>query len=124
MKRLARTAAPLLLLVGFAANASGTDLLCDPSFDNCRTQLLTLIQNERVEIDVGFWFMQDARYANALVQRFQAGVPVRVLIDTRANADYAGNANLIAQLKSAGIPLRNRTASGILHWKMACFVVK
>ena len=121
MKRLARTAAPLLLLVGFAANASGTDLLCDPSFDNCRTQLLTLIQNERVEIDVGFWFMQDARYANALVQRFQAGVPVRVLIDTRANADYAGNANLIAQLKSAGIPLRNRTASGILHWKMMLF---
>jgi len=121
MNWLARTAAPTLLLAGLAANASATDLLCDPSVDNCRTQLLSLIQNERVEIDVGFWFMQDSRYASAIVQRFQAGVPVRVLIDTRANPDYPGNATLIAQLKSAGIPLRNRTASGILHWKMMLF---
>jgi phosphatidylserine/phosphatidylglycerophosphate/cardiolipin synthase-like enzyme len=96
-------------------------VLCDPSFDNCRTRLLSLIQNEKVGIDVAFWFMQDARYSNALVQRFKAGLPVRVLVDTRANPTYAGNATIIAQLASAGIPIRNRTASGILHWKLMLF---
>ena len=109
------------LLASSSTPAHATDLLCDPSFDNCRTQLLALIAGEKVEIDVGFWFMQDARYANAIVQRFQAGVPVRILVDTRANATYPGNSTMIAQFKDAGIPLRNRIASGILHWKMMLF---
>ena len=39
-----------------------------PSLTNCRTQLLTLIQNESVGIDVGFWFMQDSRYMNEIIQ--------------------------------------------------------
>jgi len=116
-----RSAAALLLVAASASSARGADVLCDPSVDNCRTQLLALIQNENVEIDVGFWFMQDARYSNAIVQRFKAGVPVRVLVDTRANPTYAGNADVIAQLKSVGIPVRNRTASGILHWKLMVF---
>jgi PLD-like domain len=42
-------------------------------------------------------------------------------MDTRANAGYPGNAQSIDTLKSAGIPLRRRTASGILHWKMMLF---
>ena len=116
-----RSAAAVLIVAGCAPSARGADVLCDPSFDNCRTRLLSLIQNEKVEIDVGFWFMQDARYSNALVQRFKAGLPVRILVDTRANPTYAGNASIIAQMASAGIPIRNRTASGILHWKLMLF---
>src|SRR5438067_2500169 len=102
-------------------HASALDTLCDPSKDNCRTQLLTLIQNENVGIDVAFWFMQDARYMNEIVKRWQAGVPVRVLIDPRANAQYTGNSDMILGFQNAGIPLRKRTASGILHWKVMLF---
>lgn len=101
--------------------AAAQEQLCDPSYQNCRTPLLTLIQNERVGIDVAFWFMEDHRYADALVARFKEGVPVRVLVDTRANAAHPLNADMINELKSAGIPIRRRTASSILHWKMMLF---
>ena len=105
----------LLLVTTLTVLASSTaaraaDTLCDPSVVTCRTQLLTLIQNERVGLDVAFWFMQDSRYSSEIVRRWQAGVPVRVLIDPRANPTYPGNDAVIAQLQQAGIPLRKRTA--------------
>ena len=55
-------------------------------------------------IDVAFWFMEDARYTTELILRWRAGVPVRVLIDPRANADYPLNAQRLAELQTAGIP--------------------
>jgi phosphatidylserine/phosphatidylglycerophosphate/cardiolipin synthase-like enzyme len=110
-----------LTLLAFAPSARAADTLCDPSTSNCRTQLLTLIQNEQIGIDVGFWFMQDSRYMTEIVKRWQAGVPVRILIDPRANASYPGNDQMIAGFQTAGIPLRKRTASGILHWKLMLF---
>src|ERR1700712_2819395 len=116
-----RSLVVLATLLLCASAARGADTLCDPSATNCRTRLLTLIQNERVGIDVGFWFMQDARYMTEIVKRWQAGVPVRILIDPRANADYPGNEQMIAGFQQAGIPLRRRTASGILHWKTMIF---
>ena len=77
----------LILFLGIGAvRAFALEQLCDSSFENCRTQLISLIQNENVEIDVGLWFMEDARYSNAIVARWQAGVPVRILMDPRANA--------------------------------------
>jgi phosphatidylserine/phosphatidylglycerophosphate/cardiolipin synthase-like enzyme len=111
----------LLVLFLFAPAARGADTLCDPSATNCRTQLLTLIQTERVGIDVGFWFMQDSRYMNEIIKRWQAGVPVRIIIDPRANPDYPGNSDMIAGFQNAGIPLRKRKASGINHWKTMLF---
>src|SRR4029453_11115602 len=59
--------------------------------------------------------------SSEIVRRWQAGVPVRVIVDPRANPTYDGNEAIIAQLQQAGIPLRRRTASGILHWKMMLF---
>jgi phosphatidylserine/phosphatidylglycerophosphate/cardiolipin synthase-like enzyme len=121
-----RSAAPVFALVAVLAGAfprpaAAFDTLCDPSFANCRTQLLNLIANEKVGIDVAFWFMQDARYATAIINRWKAGLPVRILIDPRANPTYSGNATMIADFQSAGIPLRYRIASGILHWKLMLF---
>ena len=46
--------------------------LCDPAFQDCRADMLTYIQQETVEIDMGFWMMNDARYANALVAAFSS----------------------------------------------------
>ena len=65
--------------------------LCDTAFEDCRAPLWQLIDNETQGIDVAFWFMQDSSYATKLINRFKAGVPVRVLVDPRANPTYAGN---------------------------------
>lgn len=95
--------------------------LCDPAGEDCREILLNLIKNERVGIDVAFWFMEDARYSAELIRRAQAGVPVRVIFDPAANAGHPVNAQIVEQLQNAGIPLRRRNASSILHWKMMLF---
>jgi phosphatidylserine/phosphatidylglycerophosphate/cardiolipin synthase-like enzyme len=114
---------PLFILVAavLPRSAAANDILCDPSFEDCRTRLIQLIRNERVGIDVAFWFMEDARYSSELIKRFNAGVPVRVLVDLRANDATPANGTRLQELKDAGIPMRRRTASGILHWKMMLF---
>ena len=86
-----------------AAPAQALDKLCDPANEDCRAILISLIRAERVRIDVGFWFMEDARYTNELINRFKAGVPVRVLMDPRANPTYPVNRTRLAELQAAGI---------------------
>lgn len=113
--------AALAALAASARPARAVERLCDPANENCRTILINLIRNERVGIDVAFWFMEDPRYTTELISRFRAGVPVRVLMDTRANSSYPLNADRLAELQAAGIPMRRRVASGILHWKMMLF---
>jgi len=115
------TAVVICSVLVIAAEAGATETLCDPSFQNCRDPLLASINAETVGIDVGFWFMTDARYEAAIVNRWKAGVPVRLLVDPRANPTYAGNSTMLADFAAAGIPMRNRIATGILHWKMMLF---
>jgi phosphatidylserine/phosphatidylglycerophosphate/cardiolipin synthase-like enzyme len=103
-------------------SAAAQERLCDPSFEDCRTPLLNLIRNETVGIDVAFWFMEDSRYANELIRRHQAGVPIRVIIDPRANSTYPFNAQMLNDLAAAGIPMRRKLSGGIMHWKMMLFV--
>ena len=59
--------------------------LCDIAYEDCRADVLDLIRRETVGIDLSFWFMTDSRYSNEIVKRWQAGVPVRVIMDPRAN---------------------------------------
>ena len=101
--------------------AFGTERLCDVSFEDCRAPLLKLIQNEAVGIDAAFWFMDDTTISGALIKKFQSGVPVRILMDPRAEEGHPTNTQILTQLASAGFPMRNRTADGILHWKMMLF---
>ena len=108
------------LLLGIIP-AFGTERLCDVSFEDCRAPLLKLIQNETVQIDAAFWFMDDTTISGALIKKFQSGVPVRILMDPRAEEGHPTNTQILTQLASAGFPMRNRTADGILHWKMMLF---
>jgi len=104
-----------------ATRSAAADRFCDPSYEDCRAPLLTLIANERVGIDLGFWFMEDARYTTALIKRFQAGVPIRVLVDPRANPKNPQNEYRLKELADAGIPMRYSISSGIMHWKAMVF---
>jgi phosphatidylserine/phosphatidylglycerophosphate/cardiolipin synthase-like enzyme len=120
MRAPARLILAAILVVVVPARARA-DLLCDPSFQDCRETLLNLIRAETTGIDVAFWFMEDARYSAELIRKAQQGVAIRVLVDTRANAGHPINGDIIAQLAAAGIPIRNKTGGPILHWKMMLF---
>ena len=112
---------PLAFLLGAATRAAATDRLCDPGNEDCRNLVIGLIRAEQVRIDVAFWFMEDQWYANELISRWQQGVPVRVLMDSRATATYPKNGPVLDMLRAAGIPMRERFTGGILHWKMMLF---
>jgi hypothetical protein len=95
--------------------------LCDPTYQDCRADILQYIRQETVEIDMGFWMMTDARYSNELVNAWNRGVKIRLLMDPRCGAAHTACNAQNDQLQAAGIPMRNRATSGILHWKMAIF---
>ena len=111
-----------ILLLSLSNRASAQERLCDTAFEDCRVPLWNLIDNETVGIDIAYWFMQDTSISNKIIARWQAGVPVRILVDPRANPTYAGNEQILNQLKAAGIPMRFKNGGGILHWKMMLFV--
>src|SRR5215470_10484058 len=100
----------VLMLAAFSTQ--GQERLCDPAFEDCRHPLWDLIDAETAGIDVAFWFMQDSSYATKIIERFKAGVPVRVLVDPRANPTYDGNEAVLNQLKAAGIPMRYKLNDG------------
>jgi phosphatidylserine/phosphatidylglycerophosphate/cardiolipin synthase-like enzyme len=121
-KRFSLRASAACALVALAASPSAArEELCDPSFQDCRAPLLTLIKAETTEIDVGLWFMTDARYSNLLVQKQQAGVKIRILMDPREFAQDPVDKTIMDQLQSGGIPMRKRIAGGIEHWKAMIF---
>ena len=110
-----------LLVLSTAQKSLAQERLCDTAFEDCRQPLWTLIDNETVGIDVSFWFIQDTSLSNKIIARFQAGVPVRVLCDPRASDTYAGNQQILDQLRAAGIPMRYKVADCILHRKFMLF---
>jgi hypothetical protein len=91
--------------------AHAQDRLCDPGAESCRDILINYIRNESVGIDVAFWFMEDARYTTELAAKWRAGVPVRVLIDTKANARYPFNVQRIAELRPPAFRFAGSTAA-------------
>jgi phosphatidylserine/phosphatidylglycerophosphate/cardiolipin synthase-like enzyme len=70
-------------VVLIARSAGAQEVLCDSGFQDCRTPLFQLIQNEHAGIDVAMLFMEDQELANAIIARFKAGVPVRALVEPR-----------------------------------------
>src|SRR5688572_33512152 len=67
--------------------------------------------------------MDDTSYVTKLINKFQSGVPVRVLVDPRANNSHPINTQVLNDLAAAGIPMRKNVApGGVLHWKMMLFV--
>ena len=124
MRRLVRFLIALFIALSSlpTGRAAAAERLCDPAFEDCRAPLVDLIRNENVRIDVAFWFMEDTRYANEIIARWQAGVKVRILMDTEANGSYPLNVTSLDMFKNARIPMREKTATnGILHWKLMLF---
>jgi hypothetical protein len=102
-------------------SAGAQERLCDTQYEDCREPLLNLIRNETVGIDVAFWFMEDSRYVAELIRRKDAGVPVRVLVDQRANNSKRLNETILNAMRDGGLPMRDKYVGDILHFKMMYF---
>jgi hypothetical protein len=113
----------VFVLCGCILPASASERLCDASFEDCRAPMLKLIQQENVEIDVAFWFIDDPAIGSALTKKIQAGVKVRMLVDPRSEDAHSGNTSILQQFAALTppVPMRKRIASSILHWKMMLF---
>ena len=118
---LRRGAFVAALVAVLPIGASAAEVMCDPSYQDCRTMLLTRIQNETVAIDLAMLFMEDDALADAIIARFNAGVRVRVLVEPRRNETTPKNLVILDRLKAAGIPMRAKAGGGILHWKFMIF---
>jgi hypothetical protein len=120
-----------IVILGAPLAAAAQERLCDTQYEDCRAPLLQLIRNEQallattppssLGIDVAFWFMEDSRYVTALINAHNAGVPVRVLVDPRAQNSHPRNQAMLDLLRDGGIPMRDKFGGGILHFKMMLF---
>src|SRR5262249_28527698 len=120
------TTGAVLVLAAITAPAAHAQVapqqqLCDPEYQDCRAALLSYIAQETVEIDMGFWLMNDAEYSNALVAAWRRGVKIRLLMDLRCTTEHPACAGVNSQLSQAGLPMRRSIEGGILHWKVAIF---
>ena len=102
-------------------NSQAQERLCDPSFEDCYTPLLKAVQAETVGIDFAFYWIQLPGLADAIIRRYQAGVPVRIIVEPRASAKFPDNQTILDKFRAAGIPLRYKLGDGIVHAKMMLF---
>jgi len=117
-----------LLILGFfliaPAQYSAQERLCDPSFENCYPEILNLVRNETTGIDMAFYFIALPELADEIVKRHQAGVPVRLTVELRAELKFPGNQLYLDKFKAAGIPIRYKLGDGILHSKLMLFAAQ
>jgi phosphatidylserine/phosphatidylglycerophosphate/cardiolipin synthase-like enzyme len=110
------------LIVGLvfitAHSASAQERLCDPSFEDCYTPLIQLINNETAGIDMTFYMIELPGIADAVISRYKAGVPVRLTVEPRADIKFPENQPLLDEFKAAGIPMRYKLGDGIIHAKV------
>jgi hypothetical protein len=105
----------------FAGSSSAADTFCETAASDCRAPILSLIRNELVRLDIGTEEITDPVIVDAIIAKFRAKVPVRMIIEPRRTADEPLNGPALLKLKAAGIPMRYKPAGDLLHWKMMIF---
>jgi phosphatidylserine/phosphatidylglycerophosphate/cardiolipin synthase-like enzyme len=103
------------------ASVGAADTFCETAATDCRAKILSLIRNELVRLDVATEEITDPLITDAIIARFQAKVPVRMIVEPRRNAFEPLNGPTLAKLKAAGIPMRYKSVGDIVHWKMMIF---
>lgn len=117
--RFAHTFCSVIALILLACvPAVAQERLCDPSSEDCFSPLLQAVQVETSGIDMAFYWIELPELADAIIKRYQAGVPVRITVEPRANLKFPGNQLILERFKAAGIPMRYKLGDGIVHVKM------
>lgn len=116
------------LLVGIAPRASvAADQIYFSAVDDVAAQLVQRINAETQRIDMSAWYLTDSTVSNALLNRFKAGVQVRLIGDRGSIFEIDANTrNTFYYLASQGVPIRLRYNPTwypeIDHWKATIFV--
>ena len=118
MRVMVFLAAATLLVPG---SSRAADKFCESAGTDCRAQILSYIRGELIRLDIATEEITDPLIVDAIIARFRAKVPVRMLIEPRRNADEPLNGPALAKLKAAGVPMRYKSVGDILHWKMMIF---
>ena len=126
--RLSASATALAIgLLTASAPATAADQVYFASNTNVTDILVNYINHETVRLDVSSWYLSEHSISIAILNRFKAGVPVRVMADRGAmfEADPRTKAEYY-WLAAQGVPIRVRFNPTwfpeIDHWKMAIFV--
>jgi phosphatidylserine/phosphatidylglycerophosphate/cardiolipin synthase-like enzyme len=126
MRRLTICLAVSILCGAVNTTAAAQDQIFFPAVDNVTAVLVERINAETVRIDMAAWYLTERAVSTALVNRFKAGVQVRLIgdrgsifeIDPRTKSEFYW-------LASQGVPIRLRYHPTwypeILHWKATIF---
>ena len=115
-----------LTLLSTTTPAAVQEQIYFPAHDNAEAQIVARINAETVRLDVAVWLLDDGSITQAIINRFQAGLQVRVLGDRVSlfESDPHTRASF-ERLASAGIPIRLRyfptDFPQIIHWKYGGF---
>ncbi len=111
----------LVVMVLSNPPAAAADEYCEAAATDCRARLLAYINRETVRLDIGTEEITDTVIADAIIARFRARVPVRLIVEPRRSSVEPANAVVLNKLKAAGLPMRYKAAGDIVHWKMMVF---
>src|SRR5262249_33225732 len=109
-----------------AVVCAGADCVYFTQTDSVSSALVQKINAETVRIDMSAWYLDDSNVYYALLNRFKAGVPVRLMGDRASIFEIDQNArNTFEFLASQGVPIRLRYNPTwypeIDHWKATVF---
>ncbi len=106
--------------------AAAQEQIYFPAHDNAEAQIVAKIKAENVRLDIALWLLDDGSITNAIIAKFQSGVPVRVMGDRAGIFESDPNTRAsFERLANAGVPIRLRYNPTwfpeILHWKYGGF---
>ncbi|HUR33036.1 MAG TPA: phospholipase D-like domain-containing protein [Vicinamibacterales bacterium] len=115
------------LFLAAARPAVAADQVYFSAVDDIAAQLVQRINAETVRIDMSAWYLTDSTVYSALLNRFRAGVQVRLIGDRGSIFEIDKNTkNTFYYLASQGVPIRLRYNPTwypeIDHWKATIFV--
>jgi phosphatidylserine/phosphatidylglycerophosphate/cardiolipin synthase-like enzyme len=117
-----RSALFVLFVVTFPLPTSAQVTHCDSSAENCRNELVRLIDSETIGIDGAQWIHRDSTIISALIRAHRRGVLVRMLVDLNTENAHEGVTEHVNTMRDAGVPVqRKASGGGILHWKFYLF---
>ena len=108
----------VVLMALLAPGTADADAWCEPAYQDCRAVMLGYVNREKVRLDIAIEAItEDSLLVDAIIARFKARVPVRLIVEPRANTPVA----VFEKFKAAGIPMRRRVSTSLLHWKTFIF---
>jgi hypothetical protein len=116
----------VMLCASVSAQASGADQIYFAATDNITDVLVQKINAETVRIDMSCWYLTEHSISIALINRFHAGVPIRLIGDRGSIFEIDKlTKNEFYWLANQGVPIRLRFNPTwypeIDHMKMTLF---